>query len=243
MHRLTPPDYNASNAKKASSYLDLRGKRVLVVGCNRGNDCQYFLKFGSSDVHGVDVADDVGADLSDPRITYHRMSAENMDLPSDSFGLVYCFATMEHIQDIDAAFREMARVTRPGGYVYCLAAPLWNSRHGHHKPDMFPEPWIHLRRTPEQIIADAETRGLRPSEGINAHVEYMLSSAHFNKTPAHRYVEVCASLPGMRPVVNALGYESEGRELVRALSELSVLGYTSEELRATTHTYVGKKLP
>lgn len=236
-------DYNAMHVKRAASYCDPEGSRILVVGCNRGGDCRHFIELGAAEVHGLDVIEDVGCDFQHGRAAYHRMSAEDMGLPSDYYDLVYCFATMEHIPRIDAAFREMARVTRPGGYVYCVASPLWNSRNGHHKRDLFPDdPWIHLRMTKDEIVAHGTARGVNPAPGLVHHVSFMLNEKYFNKVPARRYVEVCESLPNMTPVLNSLDREPEDAIPAGILVELSAKGYTSEELRAVTHTYVGKKI-
>ncbi len=234
-------DYNAVHASVAWSYAP-RARRVLVVGCNRGGDCSHFVQFGAREVHGVDVAEEVGADYTHAVVQYHRCSAEEMPLADDGFDLVYCFATMEHIPEIERAFREMARVTAVGGVVYCVASPLWNSRFGHHKPDLFGAvPWIHLRMSPEEIVSYARATGISPPEGIEAHVEYMLHPAFFNKTPAHRYITVCSMLPGMEVIRNHIDFEPDCLLTPVVELELKDRGYGRTELLALTHTYIGKK--
>lgn len=108
-------DYNKLHADWAMQHQSVRNGKVLVVGCNTGLDCRCFVEGGAQEVHGVDVDEAIGRDYAHPAVRYFRTSAEKMDLPSDSYDLVHCFATMEHIPDIQAAFNEMARVTRGGG--------------------------------------------------------------------------------------------------------------------------------
>jgi len=90
------------------------GKEVLEVGCGTGLILQRVAS----------VADRaVGMDLSAGMLEHARnrglevVKADATDLPFEdqSFDLVYSFKVLAHVQDIDLALREMARVTRPGG--------------------------------------------------------------------------------------------------------------------------------
>ncbi len=202
----------------------LRGKRVLIVGCNTGDDCKYFTDCGAQ-VDGIDVIPEVGKSFQHRNVRYFQASAECMPLPVGAYDLVYCFATMEHIPNIEAAFSEMARVTAPGGFIYCVASPLWHSKFGHHKPDMIP-PWGHLLYTRDELAKIC---------GKPEHVDYVLDRRYFNQTPAARYIEVCESL-GMEIIVNRLDMENAS-----ALEGVPINGYDKKELLAVTHTFIGEK--
>src|SRR6266436_5241998 len=88
-------DLNGYHAHIAASYFDIDDKRVLVIGCNRGEDCQYFANMGAGHVVGVDIIDEIGVNFMRPSVSYIRASAESMPLPDDEFDLVYAFATLE----------------------------------------------------------------------------------------------------------------------------------------------------
>jgi SAM-dependent methyltransferase len=238
-----PNDYHTTLANEAATYLDIRGKRVLVVGCNTGGDCRQMLRLGAATVDGIDVIEETGAGFVHPKVRYHRMPAEQMTFPDDSFDFVYCVATMEHVHEIEASFREMARVLAPGGYVYSVAAPLWNSIQGSHKSDLFPDfPWIHLRRTRDEIVAYAHSRGIEAPGGIESHVDYMLDDRWFNKAPGRRYIAAGASLSNtMKLVRNDVWLTPEASLAPDVLAELEPQGYSSHELRALTHTLVARK--
>lgn len=239
-------DYTAQHIRIATRYVKPHGKDVLVIGCNTGRECRLFIELGARAVHGVDVIAEVGQGYSDPRITYHRISAERMDLNDNQFDLTYCFATMEHISRIDFAFPELVRVTKPGGIIYSVSAPLWNSRYGHHKDDIFPNfPWIHLRLTKDEILAYCRQRGIGdPMSGvpIEVHVEYMLNPTYFNKTPAKKYLEVCNQLRGVKIIRNDITYDDDSLLPQAIFAELAERGYAREELLASVHTFVARKL-
>jgi len=235
----------ADRAVRIARFLGRGVARVLVVGCNRGDDCRPFAAAGARCVVGLDIADDVGKDFAHRRVAYVRASAEAMPFSDASFDLVYSFATMEHVLGIEAAFREMDRVTAPGGIVYSFAAPLWNSRDGHHMGGTFPQdPWIHLRMERDEILSHCAARSItQRSDGtpIVSVVDYMLSPEFFNRRPAREYRAACAALPGMRALRNKLHHEPPEVLPAAILAELEPKGYTGEELRAVSHTYVGRR--
>lgn len=243
---LTHMDYNRYHAECANLHQPVAEKRVLVVGCNTGADCAYFVEFGAKEVHGLDVVEEVGRDFQHERVVYHRASAEGTGLPSARFDLVFCFATMEHVPDIAAAFSEMARVIAPSGLIYSVASPLWNSRHGHHFPQYFAEiPWAHLRMTQSEVLAYLQASGqaIAPEQGSACQVaKYMFDRANFNMTPAAAYVDFCGKLKGFEFLRNDLDLEPEGSVPVEILDELITRGYTDTELRAVTHTLIARRL-
>jgi SAM-dependent methyltransferase len=229
-------DHHAGVAALAANGVE--GKHVLVVGCNTGGDCRLFVNRGAKRVHGIDVIPDVGAEFQHRRVSYSRMSAEEMELPSGSFDLVFCFATMEHVSRIDLAFPELVRVARPGGVVYSVAAPLWNSPYGHHKGDLFADvPWIHLCLDKGEILDYSRERGI-----AEHHVVYMLDPANFNMLPARSYVEACGGLDGIEVIANDLANDDETLLTDEILAELAPRGYTREELLAYVHTFIARKL-
>jgi SAM-dependent methyltransferase len=153
---------------------------------------------------------------------------------------------MEHVPDIGKGFSEMVRVTRPGGIIYSVAAPLWNSPYGHHKPDLFQpdHPWIHLLLDKEEIYALCEREGIIPADGagIRHHVEYMLHPEFFNMKPARLYTEVCASFKQINVIRNSLDCLPESCLSAEVEKELAEKGYSREELLAVTHVFIGQKI-
>ena len=245
-------DYVQYHVHQAARHLtDARGKRVLVVGCNQGREVSLFLDAGAREVWGIDVIDDVGVDYPREGARYLQMSAEAMDLEDGMFEIVFCLATMEHISRPEAAFPEISRVTAPEGFLYVLSAPLWHSRQGHHKGDIFDVgryPWIHLRFDAEvlkEMCEDGEIDYPSSVEDIALHIDYMMSSEHFNKRPARDYVRICSELEELVIERNDLDLEPESvLELLPADDRTRLIDQVGAaiELRAATHALVAWKV-
>ncbi|MEZ2131536.1 MULTISPECIES: class I SAM-dependent methyltransferase [unclassified Sinorhizobium] len=238
-------DYNYYHAHRANRYKRVKGRIVLVIGCNTGGDCRYFVDLGAKEVHGVDVVDEIGRDFQHPAARYHQESAEAMSLPSGSFDLVYSVATMEHVPDIFSAFQEMARVLKPGGVIYSLAAPLWNSRHGHHFPQYFGNyPWAHLRLSRDEAIrylAENKVAIAEANGTIHDVVDYMRDARNFNMRPSTDYIAATRRLTGLKVKANILDREPNGAVPPGILAELAAKGYEDSDLRAVTHCFIAKK--
>ncbi len=233
--------------KYVPSFLDkkfLFNKKVLVVGCGDGGDCSYFINQGARKVHGLDISEQIGVNFKHPRVQYFQDSAEAMGFEDNTYDYVYSLASMEHIHNIDKAFNEMVRVARVKGLVYCFAAPLWNSREGHHKFDLFKEfPWIHLRLSQEQILEYCYENDIKSQSldiDIGCEVEFMFSE-YMNCLPSHRYVDVCNQLKVSKIIQNTLWQESDEYLTIDIAHELSNLGYSPHELLTVSHTFVAEK--
>jgi SAM-dependent methyltransferase len=216
---------------------DLSGSSVLVVGCGPGLDCVPFVAAGAS-VTGLDICDDIG--VACPEARYCQASIEDSGLPSDRFDMISCIATMEHVGGIERAFAEMVRLVRPGGLVYSVAAPLWNSRRGHHFDCLNPFPWIHLRMKPEQIIEFGERRGITHNgTAMRDVVNYVFDFRYFNRAPASRYVEACRELPVTEILRNDLW--QDGTEELTPEIRQELKDYSRDELLTVSHTLVARK--
>jgi len=241
--------YHVDQAVRHSA--DARGKRVLVVGCNEGREVSLFLDAGAREVWGIDIIDEVGSGYRREHARYLRMSAEAMDLDDSMFDIVFCLATMEHISRPDAALREISRVTAPEGLLYVVSSPLWHSRYGHHKSDIFDVdryPWIHLRFHGKTLKRMCETGGIEYPESLEDiadDIDYMMSSEYFNKRPARDYIRICSELKEVVIERNDLDLEPESVLQVLQDDERAVLidqVGDAIELRAVTHTLTGWKV-
>ncbi len=241
-----PADYKRYHQSSAMRWVDITGKRVLVVGCNRGDDCAHFINLGAASVVGLDVISEIGWDYTHPAVSYTLASAESMPLPSDSFDLVFAYATLEHVPDIRAAFQEMARVAAPGGVIYSAAAPLWCSRSGPHWGDAFDhDPWPHLRLDAEGVLAlaeqaRAEGREHPYHEPVRLR-EFMTDPMLFNRRRADEYLDAIAILDRIDILVNRIEVEKQDGfdpGMVRALIDQ---GYSALDLFGLTHIVTARK--
>jgi len=98
-----------------------RSNRVLDAGCGVGGMTAVFTRLAGS-VEAIDLDEENIAETrrrlegtSDVRIAVGDLTA----LPHDAatFDLVWCSRVIHHVDDMLAAVKELARVTRPGGTV------------------------------------------------------------------------------------------------------------------------------
>jgi SAM-dependent methyltransferase len=206
----------------------LRGRNVLEVGSSDGLACDLLLTEQPAHITGVDVVDIVGCGYRHPTISYKRIHGTTLPFDGDSFDAAVSIATMEHVGEPFDLIKEMVRVTAPGGYVYIQAGPLYFSPYGHHMFGYFDDyPWIHLRLSVEEIIAEGKRRGLdarlmiERGESTEAYVRSMLDVHHINgKTLAdYRIDEVERTLP-VRRVLFRPSYEGTSQVTPEILGEM-----------------------
>jgi SAM-dependent methyltransferase len=91
---------------------DLGGQRVLDLGCGFGRFCRWAREQGAAAVLGIDVSEKMLTRASeatrDPAIAYTRADMERLELPPDSFDLVYSSLALHYVEKLD---RLMAIVT------------------------------------------------------------------------------------------------------------------------------------
>jgi len=94
-----------------------RGKKVLEVGCGTGLILERLAKIADEAV-GIDLSPGMLDRARERGLTVHEASATDLPFEDESFDLVCSFKVLAHVPDIDAALVEIARVTRPGGYMF-----------------------------------------------------------------------------------------------------------------------------
>lgn len=124
--------YNALHERPATLALlgDVAGLRVLDAGCGSGI-CSEILARGGATVHGVDVTPAM-IELARRRCAGLPVELALGDLTkplhwlSDrSFDRVLCALALDYVESLDRVFRELHRVTRPGGaFVFSMSHPM-----------------------------------------------------------------------------------------------------------------------
>ena len=87
------------------------------------------------------------------RVELHRVDAQDLIYRDALFDLVYSVNALEHIPEPELAWREIVRVTRPGGVVALQFDPIWTSPNGHHLWHLALDPWDHLILGEEEMAA------------------------------------------------------------------------------------------
>lgn len=155
---------------------------VLEIGCYDGSAAFALAERGFV-VYASDVADYYrdqsvdgrGADLVQLRNAISRYTPARpwflhddlcrSTLPDRSFDLVCSWDVLEHLIDPAAAFKQMARILKPGGLMYHVYNPFF-SLDGGHSLCTLDEPWQHCRAGGDEVQAWLLEH--RPSEAWQA---------------------------------------------------------------------------
>ncbi len=132
-------------------YNQLSGKRVLDLGCGRGNYSAIIARHAkNTEVLGVDLHDqfkmfenyDTGNETS---VTEFALANE-IELMNQSFDVVLSWNSFEHFENPQEMLNEMKRWCKPGGYLLIKFGPTWMGPYGRHMTNVFRKdrPWFHL---------------------------------------------------------------------------------------------------
>jgi ubiquinone/menaquinone biosynthesis C-methylase UbiE len=93
------------------------------------------------------------------RVEFHHVDAQQLVYRDALFDLVYSINAMEHIPNPELAWREIVRVTRPGGVVALQFDPIWTSPSGHHLWHLNLDPWEHLLLSEDEMAEKIHSHG------------------------------------------------------------------------------------
>jgi SAM-dependent methyltransferase len=181
----------------ATAGCELRGTRVLDVGCGDGAESLLLARSGASRVVATNhgrlhqdggnghagvaraaiaraLAADAGSYLDRPAAAAAPIDFVDDDiacsvLETASFDVVCSWETLEHLPDPLAAFTEMHRLLRPGGWCYHEYNPFFCIEGGHSLCTL-DFPWGHVRLSGDDFDRYVET--LRPAEADAAKAYY-----------------------------------------------------------------------
>jgi ubiquinone/menaquinone biosynthesis C-methylase UbiE len=152
-----------------------RGKRVLEAGCGTGLILSRLDRVAKSAV-GVDLSPGMLKHARARGLNVVHGSVTALPFADASFDTVCSFKVLAHVPDIDAALRELARVTRPGGhlvlefynrfslrYLARIAAGARSIGRAHHESDI-PTRWDTPREILERMpreLSPIAVRGVR----------------------------------------------------------------------------------
>jgi ubiquinone/menaquinone biosynthesis C-methylase UbiE len=93
-----------------------RGASVLEAGCGTGLILERVARF-AGEAWGFDLSPGMLAGARGRGLAAVQASVEAVPFPDARFDVVYSFKVLAHVERIREALAELARVTRPGGYL------------------------------------------------------------------------------------------------------------------------------
>lgn len=117
--------YSANELVEKPNFLkllpDVKGKRILDIGCGYGNFTKLISDMGPEKVVGIDVSEKMinlaKAKYSNKNITYNVMPAEKIDFNSNSFDVVISNLMLHYIEDISTLFAKINTILSKDGYL------------------------------------------------------------------------------------------------------------------------------
>lgn len=111
---------------------DLRGRRVVDLGCGYGWFCRWARQQGAAAVLGIDVSEKMlaraWAAAADPAIEYRRSDMERLGLPPKAFDLAYSALALHYVEDLARLFACVHRALVPAGrLVFSVEHPIFTA--------------------------------------------------------------------------------------------------------------------
>lgn len=108
---------------------DLRGRRVVDLGCGFGWFCRWAAAQGVARVLGLDVSEQMlaraAADTADPAVEYRQRDLEALVLPEGAFDLAYSSLALHYIADLERLIGVVHRALAPDGrLVFSIEHPI-----------------------------------------------------------------------------------------------------------------------
>jgi ubiquinone/menaquinone biosynthesis C-methylase UbiE len=111
---------------------DLRGLRVVDLGCGFGWFCRWAREQGAASVLGLDLSEKMLAQAKavtpDAGITYTRSNLEDLELPEASTDLAYSSLALHYIDNLDRLLATVHQALVPGGQlVFSIEHPIYTA--------------------------------------------------------------------------------------------------------------------
>ena len=108
---------------------DLRGKKILDIGCGMGQHAKMFAEMGAESVLGIDISEKMleyaKAHNSAENIVYQRMAMEDTDQIGDQFDLVTSSLVFDYIEDFGGLMRKIRDRMKDGAeLVFSMSHPI-----------------------------------------------------------------------------------------------------------------------
>lgn len=148
---------------KLNDNHSLNGKRVLEIGCGRGETARMVADDARCEVVGVDVVESrYWAEYGGNKVSLYKLDVSQTPYKHlGQFDFIYSFSVWEHIQHPFAALKAAYTLLRPGGTMY-LSANLYRGPKASHRYREVFFPWPHLLFTEEVFAQYYSSIGMGP---------------------------------------------------------------------------------
>ena len=108
---------------------DLKGKRILDIGCGMGQHAKLYADGGAESVLGIDISEKMLAyaaeHYSAGNIEYRRLAMEDIGTLREKFDLVTSSLAFDYAEDFDKLARDVYALIKDGGsFVFSMSHPM-----------------------------------------------------------------------------------------------------------------------
>lgn len=168
-----PPTYAAAVLKQRGKQrvkglvnrFGIAGKRLIEIGCGRGEMCHAFATEHGCSVVGVDITEYPQWKTHSSQtvsLIKHDLSGGTGPLETEQFDFAYSNAVWEHVQHPFAMLKAAYALLKPGGTFY-MVANLYRGPKASHRYRQVYFPWPHLLFTDEVFEQYYSSIGLPPA--------------------------------------------------------------------------------
>jgi SAM-dependent methyltransferase len=110
----------------------MRGLRILDLGCGFGWFCRWARAAGAAQVLGIDISEKMLArarvETADLAVSYDQGDLERLVLPEASFDLVYSSLALHYVANLSGLLVQVHRALVPGGrFVFSAEHPIYTA--------------------------------------------------------------------------------------------------------------------
>jgi ubiquinone/menaquinone biosynthesis C-methylase UbiE len=109
---------------------NIKGKKVISLGCGSGEDSNYLKKIGATKSIGIDISKgliDIAKE-SYPNCIFDVMNMEKLNFSDKSFDFAYSSLAIHYIKDWTKTFKEVHRILKPNSYfLFSCEHPIMSS--------------------------------------------------------------------------------------------------------------------
>lgn len=114
---------------------DLKGKKVLDLGCGFGEHCRQFVDRGAEKVVGIDISEKMlevaKVENGDPKITYLNMPMEDIDGLQETFDVVISSLAFHYVEDFEGVIKKIHSLLKESGiFIFSQENPLCTCHSG-----------------------------------------------------------------------------------------------------------------
>jgi SAM-dependent methyltransferase len=111
---------------------ELRGKRVVDLGCGFGWFARWAMIQGAAGVLAVDLSENMllraRAETADPGVRYLRADLESLELAEETFELAYSSLALHYVEDFGRLVGGVFRALGPDGhFVFSIEHPIYTA--------------------------------------------------------------------------------------------------------------------